>query len=227
MFSVALDSPRLRQALTHPSYANEQSDEVQDNQRLEFLGDAVLGLCVSELLCERFPGADEGQLTRMRAQLVSTQALADWGRSQDLASQLRLGRGAEGSGLGDTTSVLADAVEAVIAAVFLEGGLPAARAAVAHIVAGAIRDLDTGGARDPKTQLQERVQQQSHSAPRYELLESWGPDHERWFKVRVAVADQWLAEGVGRSKRTAEREAAREALAVLNLEAAVTDSKDE
>ena len=112
---LATDSPRFLEALTHPSLANERRD-VQHNQRLEFLGDAVLGFCASELLYERFPSADEGALTRMRAQLVNAEALAAWGRSVGLAAALRVGRGADSAGLRGGTNVLADAVEALIAA---------------------------------------------------------------------------------------------------------------
>src|SRR5262245_44993 len=133
LVGLELDSPDLLQALTHPSYANERRGEL-DNQRLEFLGDAVLGLCVSELLCTRFPDADEGLLTRMRAQLVNAEALAAWGRKIDLPEALRLGRGAAGAGLRESTNVLADAVEALLAAAYLNGGLEGARPVARQIV---------------------------------------------------------------------------------------------
>jgi ribonuclease-3 len=172
-------------------------------------------MCVSELLWQHFPDADEGQLTRMRSQLVNTEALAQWGKEHRIAEALRLGRGAEGNGLRTSSGVVADAVEAVIAAAYLEGGLERARQACALVVAESLQRLDSAGARDAKTQLQERVQGEGHPVPRYELVDSWGPDHERRFKVRVTVAGACLGEGEGRSKRAAEREAAQAALQAL------------
>jgi len=203
------DALRLEEALTHPSYSNESRD-LRDNQRLEFLGDAVLGFCVGELLFIREPEADEGVLTRLRAQLVSAEALAQWARRHDLSRALRLGRGAEAAGLGDATNVLADAVEALVAAVFLECGLDAARALCALIAEPA--SSSPPGELDPKSQLQERLQAESGVAPSYELLETTGPAHERSFRVEVRHQGQLLGEGRGKSKRAAERAAATQAL---------------
>lgn len=204
------DSPRLDEALTHPSYSNERRD-LPDNQRLEFLGDAVLGFCVGELLFVREPNANEGVLTRMRAQLVSAEALSLWAREHDISKALRLGRGAEAAGLGDATNVLADAVEALVAAVFLERGLDAARALCSSIAAPALRAV--GPDLDPKSELQERLQAQSGVAPSYELVETGGPAHDRWFRVEVRHQGMLLGEGRGKSKRGAERAAAAQALA--------------
>jgi ribonuclease III len=148
LVGLAIDAPRLEEALTHPSFSNERRD-LPDNQRLEFLGDAVLGFCVGELLFVREPNANEGVLTRMRAQLVSAEALAQWARQHQVARALRLGRGAEAAGLGDATNVLADAVEALIAAVFLECGLDAARRLCASIAEPAL--LALGPELDPKS----------------------------------------------------------------------------
>lgn len=204
------DAPRLLEALTHPSFSNEQRD-LSDNQRLEFLGDAVLGFCVGELLFMREPNANEGVLTRLRAQLVSAEALAHWAREHDLARALRLGRGAEAAGLGDATNVLADAVEALVAAVFLERGLDAARELCRLIAEPALRVA--GPELDPKSELQERLQASSGVAPSYELVETGGPAHDRWFRVEVRHQARLLAEGQGKSKRAAERAAAAAALA--------------
>ena len=204
------DSPRLDEALTHPSYSNERRD-LPDNQRLEFLGDAVLGFCVGELLFVREPNANEGVLTRMRAQLVSAEALSLWARQHELSRALRLGRGAEAAGLSDATNVLADAVEALVAAVFLERGLDAARALCASIAEPALRAV--GPDLDPKSELQERLQAQSGVAPSYELVETTGPAHDRWFRVEVRHQGMLLGEGRGKSKRGAERAAAAQALA--------------
>jgi ribonuclease-3 len=220
MFSIRLDSPYFEEALTHPSFANEQRS-LRDNQRLEFLGDAVLALCVSELLCERFSEANEGELTRMRAQLVNTDALAAWARSNDLAPVLKLGRGAEANGLRTSTSVLADAVEALVAAAYLDGGLETARQACREIMEPQLVQFAEGAQLDPKTKLQEQIQASKQAVPRYEMVDSWGPAHERWFKVRVSVAGRWVGEGCGRSKRAAEQEAARAALAALENQAEI------
>lgn len=207
------DSPRLAQALTHPSYANERR-EAEDNQRLEFLGDAVLGLCVSDFIYTRFAQADEGTLTRLRAQLVSAEALADWARTAGIPEALQLGRGALSSGLGRSTNVLADTVEAVVAACFLEGGLDAARRLCESIIRHRMDSAEAVvGQRDPKSELQERLQARGEPPPVYEVLESGGPAHERWFRVRVRAAARALGEGMGRSKRAAERDAAQVALA--------------
>ena len=203
------DAPRLEEALTHPSYSNERRD-LPDNQRLEFLGDAVLGFCVGELLFMREPNANEGMLTRMRAQLVSAEALCLWAREHELSTALRLGRGAEAAGLGDATNVLADAVEALVAAVFLERGLDAARTLCRSIAGPSLKDL--GPDLDPKSELQERLQAQSGLAPSYELVETGGPAHDRWFRVEVRHQGVLLGEGRGRSKRAAERAAAAQAL---------------
>jgi ribonuclease-3 len=216
LLGLPADAPHLEEALTHPSFANEQRS-TRHNQRLEFLGDSVLGFCVSELLCARFPDADEGALTRMRAQLVNAEALAAWARKEQLAQVLRLGRGAGAAGLRDSTNVLADAVEALIAAVYLDLGLEAARASCARIVQDELLALEQDGARDPKSELQERLQAIGGEAPTYELLEAGGPAHERWFKVGVTQAGRRLGEGSGRSKRAAERAAASIALARTDL----------
>ena len=205
------DAPHFAQALTHPSYANERRDAA-DNQRLEFLGDAVLGFCVSDLIYRRFPDADEGTLTRLRAQLVNAESLAQWARAHGVADALRLGRGAGSSGLRDSTNVLADAVEALIAACFLDQGLDCARCVCAQILEVRLEAFAKVGARDPKSELQERLQAHGDPPPLYELLESGGPAHERWFRVRVRVGSELLGEGVGRSTRAAERAAAEIAL---------------
>ncbi len=211
LFGLEPDAPHLEQALTHPSYANERRN-APDNQRLEFLGDAVLGFCTSENLFARYPTADEGTLTRVRAELVNADALAGWARQVGVSEALLLGRGADSSGLRDSTNVLADAVEALIAASFLDAGLDAARAACARIVESRLASLEPGGARDPKSELQERAQASGHDAPVYEVVDSGGPPHDRWFLVRVLVKGEPLGQGRGQSKRLAERAAAAEAL---------------
>jgi ribonuclease-3 len=211
VLGLAPDAPHREEAITHPSAANESPGAV-DNQRLEFLGDAILGFCTSEILFSRFPEADEGELTRLRAALVNAEALALWARRHDVADIVRLGRGADGSNLRRSKNVLADAVEALVAAVYLDHGLDAARRACATVVEGSLVTLAQGAARDPKSELQERVQRRGAAAPTYEVLDSGGPAHERWFEVGVRVDGSVLGRGCGRSKRLAERAAAHEAL---------------
>ena len=224
LLGLPMTASHFEEALTHPSYANEQRSS-RHNQRLEFLGDSVLGFCVSELLCARFAHADEGALTRMRAQLVNAEALACWARKVNLAEVLRLGRGATAAGLRDSTNVLADAVEALIASVYLDVGLEAARAACERIVADELQALEHDGTRDPKSELQERLQAIGGDAPTYELIETGGPAHKRWFKVGVRQGERRLAEGSGRSKRAAERAAATLALQLPDLIQQITEQQ--
>lgn len=212
---ASADMPHLAESLTHPSYANELRRGIArlDYQRLEFLGDAVLQLCISEALVERFPDAGEGELSRRRASVVGTEGLAAFARAHDLGSFLRLGRGADASGERTRPNVLADALEAVVAAVHLDRGFTAAKALALAI-------LDAAGDAplvelDPKSALQERIQAGGDPAPTYALVAEEGPPHERVFVVRVEVGDQALGEGRGRSKKVAEQEAARVALASL------------
>lgn len=213
-------SAALEQALTHPSLANERPGLLH-NQRLEFLGDAVLGLCASEELYRTFPDADEGTLTRLRAQLVNAEALAAWGRTVGLPGVLRVGRGAAGAGLRESTNVLADAVEALIAASYVESGLDAARRLSADVVRHGMAAFGPTAARDAKSELQERLQALGQPAPSYELVEATGPAHERRFRVRVSGAGVALGEGDGRSKRTAEQAAAAAALEALAEDAGI------
>jgi ribonuclease-3 len=205
--------PRFDEALTHPSYANEAS--VADNQRLEFLGDSVLGLCVSELLAAAHPDADEGVLTRMRSALVNAEALARWGRAEQIGACLRLGRGAQLGLEREQTNVLADAVEALVAAVFASHGLDGARALVRVVVAEPMAEAERLGMRDPKSALQEQVQAAGGAAPSYRVVTSRGPQHAQIFEVEVLVGGEVRGRGEGRSKRLAERAAANDALASM------------
>jgi ribonuclease-3 len=211
LLGLPADAPHYKLALTHPSYANERG-HTQHNQRLEFLGDAVLGFCTSELLYARYPQADEGLLTRTRAQLVNAEALAAWARHCGVAHEMRLGKGALGAGLGESTNVLADAVEALIAAAFLDGGLARARSVCERVVEFGLARHERAGARDPKSDLQERVQAAGGRPPKYHVVDSGGPAHERWFEVDVLLDGSAIGRGRGRSKRQAERAAAAAAL---------------
>ncbi len=205
--------PRLDEALTHPSFANESG--LPDNQRLEFLGDAVLGLCVSELLIEARPSADEGMLTRMRSALVNAEALARWAKAERIGACLALGKGAHAGAEREQTNVLADAVEAIVAAVFRSHGLDGARALVRAVVDEPIATTERLAMRDPKSALQEQVQAEGSAAPWYRVVATRGPQHDQMFDVEVLVDDQVRGRGEGRSKRLAERAAALAALEAL------------
>lgn len=211
LFGLDPEGPRFLQALTHKSYAHEFRD-ASDNQRLEFLGDAVLGFFVSSALLQRFPHSDEGQLTRTRAQIVSTGALAAFARAHDIGSLIRFGRGAKNNGPQASSKVLADTVEALIAATLLDEGQKAAAVVCERILEFGLDSVEAAGARDPKSELQERVQALGLPAPVYSVIATRGPAHEAEFSVRVYVGEKELAEGQGRSRRKAEARAAENAL---------------
>jgi ribonuclease-3 len=204
----------LRQALVHSSYINENPADVPGhNERLEFLGDAVLGLIVAEELYTAFPVLSEGELTRLRANLVRRDTLARVARSIGLGDFLYLGKGEEaGGGRGKSTN-LAGALEAVIAAVYLDGGLKAARDMVARLFAAEWPKLSGPEAViDYKSKLQELVQSRFQRTPEYRLVSETGPHHDRTFTVEVSVNDAVQGRGSGKSKKLAETEAARAAL---------------
>jgi ribonuclease-3 len=204
-------------ALTHRSYVNEHpSEALDDNERLEFLGDAVIDLAISHRLMERFPAAREGELSKMRASVVDEPGLASLARAFDLGPLLRLGRGEELTGGREKPSLLADAMEAVVAAVYLEGGLAAVLAMVDRYL-GATFDRAADGTldRDYKTQLQELAQSRLRLAPRYRVVAEIGPDHAKKFDVEVELRGQVVGRATGRSKKDAEQAAARLAIDVL------------
>jgi ribonuclease-3 len=210
-------APRhFEDALTHPSYANEhRAEQPADNQRLEFLGDAVLDLCVSELLLERLADADEGVLSRAYGSLVNGESLARFAREKGVGAALRVGKGAAATGISERTNVLADAVEAIVAAVYLDSGLEGARRIANQIVANGLADLSELARRDAKTALQELVQADGGPAPAYRVVAVEGPDHDRQFLMAVEVGGQQLAEGRGRTKKLAEQAAASAALELV------------
>lgn len=202
----------LEQALTHSSFANERGLE-QDNERLEFLGDSVLGLVVADRLFRGDPSAPEGVLSRTRSHVVSAEALARRARELDLGSALRLGHGEDHSGGREKPSLLADALEAVIGAVFVDGGLGAARELVEPwIEAEATETMD---ALDAKSDLQESLQSQGLEPPFYRHVGRDGPDHAPVFHVECWIAGRTVATASGHSKKEAERRAAARALAAI------------
>lgn len=209
------DAQLLREALTHRSFANEHPERApKDNERMEFLGDAVLTLSASALLWERFPDATEGELTRRRADLVCEASLASVARSLDLGSVLRLGRGEERSGGRQKPRLLCSALEACIAAVFLDGGIELAMEAVRRLLAPSLL-APLLGQRDGKTRVQEIVQALGEGTPRYVVVSATGPDHAREFEVACISNVRELGRGTGRSKLEAEQNAARAALTSL------------
>jgi ribonuclease-3 len=215
---------RFEEALTHASFANENG--APNNQRLEFLGDAVLGLCVSEMLATAHVHADEGKLTRMRSALVNAGSLAAWARSVDLGACVGLGRGAKLGTEREQKNVLADAAEALVAAIYDAHGMVGARALVREIVGDRIGQDDALSVLDPKSELQERVQAGGSSAPTYRAVGVRGPPHEQVFEVEVVVDNRAVARGEGRSKRLAERSAAISAIAEMAEDDAAAQPAD-
>jgi ribonuclease-3 len=205
------DPSRVRLALTHRSSVAKQSEH---NETLEFLGDSVLGLAISELLLRAWPDANEGQLSKRRAALVNEASLAAKAERLDLGPLIQLGRGEEKTGGRQKRSILADAYEAVLGAVFLDAGFEAAQAVVKRDFAGdvALPPVDDA---ESKTRLQELTQRLFRAAPEYTLLRATGPDHAKDFETHVAIAGRVLGQGRGGSKKVAEQAAAREALAAL------------
>jgi len=215
-------------ALTHRSYAYERGG-LPTNERLEFLGDSVLGLVVTEHLFTTHPDLSEGQLAKLRAAVVNARALADVARGLELGAMLYLGRGEETTGGRDKSSILADTMEAVIGAVFLEHGIAGARSFVHHLFDDLMADAATRGAGlDWKTSLQEVASLGGHGVPVYEVTES-GPDHAKTFVATVVLGEHTYGPGSGRNKKEAEQKAAALAFAAINpqtLTAAASDAVD-
>ena len=207
------DEALLRLALTHPSLAHESGEATPHNQRLEFLGDAVLQLVLTEKLFAYFPSSDEGQLSKSRAKLVNGETLAGFARALELGQYLILSRGEDNNGGRDRSSTLADAFEALLGAIFLDAGLPAARDFILREFDPAISGLDTlPGIENPKGELQEFLQARSAGAPEYVTVSATGPDHDRDFECAVLRDGVELARGRGKNKKAAESEAALAAL---------------
>jgi len=226
------DQGLLRLALTHPSVAHEQGLPMQHNQRLEFLGDAVLQLVLTRDLYQKFPSFGEGPLTKARAKLVNRKSLAEKGATLDLGRHLILSRGEESHGGRERPSALADTFEAVLGALFLDGGFAAADHFVRDHFTEAFGELsDIPILENPKGELQELLQSRSPEAPHYHVASASGPDHDRIFECTVHHGGVELARGQGKSKKTAESAAAFAALTKLRSEdvaaeeAAVTNAK--
>ena len=210
----------LSQALNHSSYANEhRSAHLHSNERLEFLGDSVLGFVTAEFLFLRHPEAPEGDLTRIRAALVCEQSLYEVAQRLDLGQYLKLGRGEEAGGGRERTSILADAVEAVFAAVYLDGGIDAARELIHRCLLDVQREsVVEERRRDYKTALQELVQRQADQVLTYRMAGEQGPDHAKTFRAEVLLNGAVIGAGDGHSKKEAEQAAAKAALEALDEE---------
>ena len=206
----------LKNALVHSSYANEVRGTTVSNERLEFLGDSVLSVIVAEHIYHKFPKMPEGELTRMRASLVCEKSLCAFSRELDLGSHILLGRGEEKNGGRERDSILADAFEAVLAAIYLDGGVEAAKN---HVFNTVLRDLENYAEeetfKDYKTTLQEIIQRNPEEFVTYSLVDESGPDHDKQFTVAVKLNSNVIGTGVGKSKKQAEQMAAHQALKLM------------
>ena len=215
------DPGLLSEALSHSSYANEhRSAGLRSNERLEFLGDSVLGFVTAEFLFLQHPDLPEGDLTRIRAALVCEQSLYEVARKLDLGRYLKLGRGEEAGGGRERTSILADATEAVFAAVYLDGGIGAASTLIHRVLLDAEKEeVVEERRRDYKTALQELVQRQADQVLTYRMIGEEGPDHDKTFLAEVLLNGTQVGTGSGHSKKEAEQSAAKAALRKLEAEA--------
>ena len=208
------DKSLLRNALTHSSYANEHKKEgMGSNERLEFLGDAILGLVVAEHLFRTYPGRPEGELTKLRAELVCEKNLAEVAGILQLGKVLRLGHGESHGGGSHRPSMLADAVEAVLAAAYLDGGMEVPKGIIHRLILQ--REIKSGGNGDYKTRFQELVQRNRDQVISYALVGETGPDHDKTFLVEVSLNGSVVGSGKGSSKKRAEQDAAHWAIEKL------------
>lgn len=208
----------LSRALTHRSYLNENKDAIEDNERLEFLGDAVLDFIVAEWLYNHYPEKPEGDLTRLRAALVHTDQLASFAKEIDLGRALRLGRGEIQAGGRERLTLLCDAFEALVGAIYLEGGIPAVKNFMVPLLIDVVDEIFRSHMdEDTKSRLQEWAQGNGFSSPKYVLVAEEGPDHEKTFEMEVRINNKPYGRGIGSSKQSAEKAAAKEALIKIGL----------
>lgn len=206
----------LVEALTHSSYANESKVKISCNERMEFLGDAVLSIVSAEYLYTKYPDMTEGDLTKLRSSLVCTQSLSNFAREVDLGEYLYLGKGEKATGGDDRDAILEDAFESVIAAIYLDGGMEPAKKHILRFLDEGIENHENGF-KDYKTYLQEIVQQNPDERLNYVLVGASGPDHNKKFEAEVHLNSNVIGRGVGQSKKKAEQEAAKEALLLMGL----------
>ena len=205
----------LYNALTHSSYANEVRNGITSNERLEFLGDSVLSIIVAEYLFTNFKNIPEGELTKLRASLVCEKSLCTFSRELGLGKYLKLGRGEEKGGGRERNSILADAFEAVLAAIYLDGGIEPAKAHVLRFITAELENKDDEVFKDYKTTLQEIIQQNPEESVAYILKSESGPDHNKVFEVEVHLNSNVIGVGTGKSKKQAEQMAAKQALELM------------
>ena len=207
----------LREAITHKSYVNENPDlNAKDNERLEFLGDAVLDLAISSYLFVNFPYYQEGELSKFKSMMVSEPSLSKIASDLDIGEYLLLGRGEEHTGGRKKESLLANALEAIIAAIYLDGGLPAADGFIRMVFVAQIQTITREGiSLDYKTDLQEYCQGHDLELPSYRVSKEMGPDHKKTFEVEILINGEVLGLGIGKNKKEAEQRAAKEALKYL------------
>jgi len=208
----------IARALTHRSFANEHNDVLEDNERLEFLGDAVLDFLVGAWLYDHYPEMKEGELTRLRSALVRTEQLAEFARQLDLGSAMRLGRGEDDGGGRSRPALLCGTFESLMGAIFLSDGISAVSDFIEPMIKRAASEIMAArDEQDPKSLLQEWIQAQGFDHPGYRTVMSEGPDHAKTFEVEVMINDEVQARGWGQSKQAAAKSAAREALKVLGI----------
>ena len=213
------DSLLLNRALTHRSYLNEHPEAIEDNERLEFLGDAVLDFLVGAWLYNHFPEMAEGELTRLRSALVRTEQLAEFAQEIDLGSVMRLGRGEDEGGGRERQALLCATFEALVGAIYLSGGIEAVQEFVEPMLLEAADMILTARKeQDPKSLFQEWIQSQGYGPPLYRTIATTGPDHAKNFEVEVVVNDKVYGRGRGHSKQAAAKAAARDALQSLGLD---------
>ena len=205
----------LTEALTHSSFAHEQHKNMKYNERLEFLGDAVLSIVVSDYIYSHCPELPEGELTKLRASLVCEKSLFDFAKVIDLGAYLRLSNGERRNGGARRPSIVSDAFEALIAAIYLDGGMEPAKKHILRFVIPEIENHKNHSFKDYKTALQEIIQKNPGERLEYKLVGSSGPDHNKHFKVEVCLNSNVIGRGGGRSKKEAEQQAAREALELM------------
>ena len=208
----------LINALTHSSYANEARDRISSNERLEFLGDSVLSIIVSEYIYKKFCNLPEGELTKIRAALVCEKSLCGFSRELELGKYLRLGHGEEKGGGRERDSILADAFEAVLAAIYLDGGFEKAKAHVMRFITDELKHTEAEVFKDYKTALQEIIQRNPEESVTYILTGESGPDHDKLFTVEVKLNSNTIGRGSGRNKKQAEQAAAKEALQLMGAD---------
>ena len=208
----------LVNALTHSSYGNEARDGIPSNERLEFLGDSVLSIVVSEYIYKKFRNLPEGELTKLRASLVCEKSLCQFSRELEIGKYLRLGKGEEKGGGRERDSILADAFEAVLAAIYIDGGFEVAKKHVMRFITDELKHTDDEVFKDYKTALQEIIQRNPEESVTYILTGESGPDHDKVFEVEVRLNSNTIGKGVGKNKKQAEQFAAKEALHLMGAD---------